>query len=380
MKIVIAPDSFKESVSAPDAAAAIARGVKAACPGAQTVCIPMADGGEGTVEAVLAAAGGQARERTVNDALGHKVDAVWGLLDDGTAIIEMAAAAGLELIAPSKRDPMRASSHGVGELILAALDAGAERIILGLGGSATNDGGAGMLTALGLRLLDRDGRSLPPGGGALGQLASIDMRGLDPRLAKTSIVIASDVDNPLCGPQGASHVFGPQKGATPEQVQTLDAMLGHFADICARQLGSDRRHDAGAGAAGGLGFAAKTFLNAHFRPGVEIVAELGGLAQAMEGATLAFTGEGRMDAQTLRGKTPAGVARIAHQAGVPVVALAGSLGEGYEALHTGGISAAFSLAPGPITLQQALADAERLLHARARDVMQLWMAAQKRML
>ncbi|MFY3304387.1 glycerate kinase [Achromobacter xylosoxidans] len=380
MKIVIAPDSFKESVSAPDAAAAIARGVKAACPGAHTVCIPMADGGEGTVEAVLAAAGGQARQRTVNDALGHKVDAVWGLLEDGTAVIEMAAAAGLELIAPSRRDPLRASSHGVGELILAALDAGAVRIILGLGGSATNDGGAGMLTALGLRLLDKDGRSLPPGGGALGQLASIDPRGLDSRLANTRIIIASDVDNPLCGPQGASHVFGPQKGATPEQVQTLDAMLGHFADICARQLGSDRRHDAGAGAAGGLGFAAKTFLNADFRPGVEIVAELGGLAQVMEGATLAFTGEGRMDAQTLRGKTPAGVARIAQQAGVPVVALAGSLGDGYEALHAGGISAAFSLAPGPITLQQALADAERLLHDRARDVMQLWMAAQKRML
>jgi len=380
VKIVIAPDSFKESVSAPDAAAAIARGVKAAFPGAQTVCIPMADGGEGTVEAVLAAAGGQARQRTVNDALGHKVDAVWGLLDDGTAIIEMAAAAGLELIPPSKRDPLRASSHGVGELILAALDAGARHIILGLGGSATNDGGAGMLTALGLRLLDKEGRSLPPGGGALGQLASIDARGLDARLADVRIDIASDVDNPLCGPQGASHIFGPQKGATPEQVNALDDMLSHFADICARQLGADRRDEAGAGAAGGLGFAAKTFLNAQFRPGVDIVAELGGLAAAMQGAALAFTGEGRMDAQTLRGKTPAGVARIARQAGVPVVALAGSLGEGYEALHACGISAAFSLAPGPITLQQALTDAERLLHDRARDVMQLWMAAQKRML
>ena len=226
----------------------------------------MADGGEGTVQAVLAAAGGQARQRTVNDALGHKVDAVWGLLDDGTAIIEMAAAAGLELIPPSKRDPLRASSHGVGELILAALDAGARHIILGLGGSATNDAGAGMLTALGLRLLDKEGRSLPPGGGALGQLASIDARGLDARLADVRIDIASDVDNPLCGPQGASHIFGPQKGATPEQVNALDDMLSHFADVCARQLGSDRRDEAGAGAAGGLGFAAKTFLNAQFRP------------------------------------------------------------------------------------------------------------------
>lgn len=380
VKIVIAPDSFKESVSAPDAAAAIARGVTAAFPGAHTVCIPMADGGEGTVEAVLAATGGKEQLLTVNDALGYKVDAVWGLLEDGTAVIEMAAAAGLELIAPSKRDPMRASSHGVGELMLAALNAGAKRIILGLGGSATNDAGAGMLTALGVRLLDADGRSLPPGGGALGKLASIDTQGLDPRLAGIRIDIASDVDNPLCGPQGASHVFGPQKGATPEQVSALDQMLANFADVCAKHLGADHRNEPGAGAAGGLGFAAKAFLNAGFRPGVEIVAELGGLAQAVEGATLVFTGEGRMDAQTLRGKTPAGVAKIAQRAGVPVVALAGSLGPGYEALHACGISAAFSLAPGPITLQQALTDAEKLLADRARDIMQLWMAAQKRML
>lgn len=380
MKIVIAPDSFKESVSAPDAAAAIARGVKAASPGAHTVCVPMADGGEGTVEAVLAATGGQERQLTVNDALGHKVDAVWGLLEDGTAVIEMAAAAGLELIAPSKRDPMRASSHGVGELMLAAINAGATRIILGLGGSATNDAGAGMLTALGVRFMDAEGHSLPPGGGSLGKLARIDTRGLDPRLAGIRIDIASDVDNPLCGPQGASHIFGPQKGATPEQVLALDQMLTNFADVCAQHLGADHRNEPGAGAAGGLGFAAKAFLQAHFRPGVEIVAELGGLAQAIEGATLVFTGEGRIDAQTLRGKTPAGVARIAQQAGVPVVALAGSLGDGYEALHACGISAAFSLAPGPITLQQALADAEKLLADRARDVMLLWMAAQKRML
>jgi glycerate kinase len=237
-----------------------------------------------------------------------------------------------------------------------------------------------MLTALGVRLLDADGRSLPPGGGALGKLASIDTHGLDPRLAQIRIDIASDVDNPLCGPQGASHVFGPQKGATPEQVLILDQMLTNFADVCARHLDSDHRDHPGAGAAGGLGFAAKAFLNAGFRPGVEIVAELGGLARAVEGATLVFTGEGRMDAQTLRGKTPAGVAKIAQRAGVPVVALAGSLGEGYEALHACGISAAFSLAPGPITLQQALTDAEKLLADRARDIMQLWMTAQKRML
>lgn len=380
MKIVIAPDSFKESLSAPDAAAAIERGIKQAYPGAHTVCVPMADGGEGTVEAVLAATGGQWRTTAVTGALGESLDAPWGWLDDGTAVIEMAAAAGLEQTPPEQRDPLRASSAGVGQLIRAALDAGAKRIILGLGGSSTNDGGAGLLSALGVRLLDKRGKDLAPGGAALADLDRIDIQGLDARLSSVQIDIASDVDNPLCGPQGASHIFGPQKGATPEQVALLDNSLQQFADVCARDLGRDLRNAPGAGAAGGLGFAAHAFLDARFRPGVEVVAELGKLAEAMEGATLAFTGEGRMDAQTLRGKTPAGVARIAQHAGVPVVALAGSLGEGYQDLHAGGITAAFSLAPGPLTLQQACEHAGQYLCDRARDVTQLWLAASKRML
>ncbi|WP_439811330.1 glycerate kinase [Bordetella bronchiseptica] len=381
MKIVIAPDSFKESLSAPAAAAAIARGVRQACPGAHTLCIPMADGGEGTVQAVLAATGGQWRETTVRGALGELVQARWGWLpDDATAVIEMAAAAGLELAAPAQRDPLRACSHGVGELIRAALDAGARRLIVGLGGSATNDGGAGMLAALGVRWLDADGRELPPGGAALAGLRQVDASGLDPRLRDVVIEIASDVDNPLCGPHGASHTFGPQKGASPQQVRQLDAALAHMADIVTRAGHPDRRTAPGAGAAGGLGYAALAFLSARLRPGVEIVAELGQLAQAVAGATLVFTGEGRIDAQTLRGKTPAGVARIASAAGVPVVALAGSLGAGYQDLHAGGITAAFSLAPGPITLQQACEQAETLLAERARDIMQLWVAAGRRML
>lgn len=380
VKIVIAPDSFKESLSAPEAAAAIARGVKQAFPGAHTVCVPMADGGEGTVEAVLAATGGQWRNTHVQGALGESLLAPWGWLDDATAVIEMAAAAGLEQIPASQREPLRASSIGVGQLILAALDAGATRIILGLGGSATNDGGAGLLTALGVRLLNRAGQDLPPGGASLAELDRIDVTGLDPRLGKIQLDIASDVDNPLCGPEGASHTFGPQKGASPEQVRLLDDSLRRFADVCARDLGRDLRDAPGAGAAGGLGFAGHAFLNARFRPGVEVVAELGKLAQAMEGATLAFTGEGRMDAQTLRGKTPAGVARIAQRAGVPVVALAGSLGDGYQALHAGGITAAFSLAPGPVTLEKACENAAQYLCDRARDVTQLWLAASKRML
>ena len=380
MKIVIAPDSFKESLSAPAAAAAIERGVKQAFPGAQTLCVPMADGGEGTVAAVLAATGGQWRSTAVSGALGEPLDAAWGWLPDATAVIEMAAAAGLEQTPPARRDPLRAGSGGVGQLVRAALDAGARRIILGLGGSATNDGGAGLLAALGVRFLDADGRDLPPGGAALARLARIDTQGMDPRLAGVQVDIASDVDNPLCGPQGASHTFGPQKGASPAQVALLDDSLARLADVCARHLGRDWRDAPGAGAAGGLGFAAHAFLNARFRPGVELVAELGKLAQAMEGAALAFTGEGRMDAQTLRGKTPAGVARIARQAGVPVVALAGSLGDGYQDLHAGGITAAFSLAPGPVTLQQACDNAAQYLCDRARDVTQLWLAAGKRML
>jgi glycerate kinase len=377
VKIVIAPDSFKESLSAPDAAAAIARGVRAACPHADIIAIPMADGGEGTVAAVLAATGGQWRSTRVTDALGLPVDAHWGWLSDETAVIEMAAAAGLEQVPPERRDPLRATSRGVGELILAALDAGARRIILGLGGSATNDAGAGMLSALGLRILDADGVAIADGGAALAGAASIDDSALDPRLPTVRIEIASDVDNPLCGPHGASAIFGPQKGADPAQVRQLDMALEHFADLCARTLGHDARDRPGAGAAGGLGFAAHAFLRGTFRPGVALVAELGGLAEAMRGASLAFTGEGRMDEQTLHGKTPAGVARIAQQAGVPVVALAGSLGAGYARLYDVGITAAYSLAAGPMTLAQACAGAADLLADRARDATRLFMAGRQ---
>lgn len=377
VKIVIAPDSFKESLSAPDAAAAIARGVRAACPHADIVAIPMADGGEGTVAAVLAATAGEWRTAPVTDALGGTVQAPWGWLGDDTAVIEMAAAAGLEQVPVERRDPLRATSRGVGELVRAALDAGARRIILGLGGSATNDAGAGMLRALGLRLLDEQGNPIEEGGAALARVARVDASALDPRLATVRIEVASDVDNPLCGPHGASAVFGPQKGASPDQVRQLDAALAHFADRCAQTLGRDERDRAGAGAAGGLGFAARAFLNAAFRPGVEVIAELGGLAGAMRGAALAFTGEGRMDEQTLHGKTPAGVARIARQAGVPVVALAGSLGAGYDKLYEVGITAAYSLASGPMTLAQACAQAGELLSDRARDATRLFLAGRQ---
>jgi glycerate kinase len=376
MKIVIAPDSFKDSLSAQGVADAIAGGLAQVWADAQLIKCPMADGGEGTVEAVLAACDGQWRENRVLGPLGAAVEARWGWLPQSrTAIIEMAEASGLQLVAPGQRDACSSSTYGTGELIRAALDEGASRVILAIGGSATNDGGAGAMQALGVALLDGQGQALPPGGLALGKLARINLSELDPRLAGVRFEIAADVDNPLCGPHGASAVFGPQKGASAEQVQQLDRALGHFAEHCAQVLNRDVRDEPGSGAAGGLGFAAKAFLQAQFRTGVEVVAQLTGLADAINGADLVITGEGRFDAQTLRGKTPFGVARIARHHGVPVVVLAGTLGEGYEALYEHGIEAAFALANGPMTLQEACTDAPRLLAERARDIARLWRVA-----
>jgi glycerate kinase len=379
MKIVIAPDSFKDSLNAQSVADAIALGLAQVWPDAQLVKCPMADGGEGTVESILAACEGQLRRTQVRGPLGVAVDAAWGWLPQShTAIIEMAEASGLQLVPPGQRDACVSSTFGTGELIHAALDAGAQRVILAIGGSATNDGGAGAMQALGVTLLDAQEQTLAPGGLALAQLARIELSEIDPRLANVRFDIAADVNNPLCGPHGASAIFGPQKGASPEQVQQLDAALGHFAELCAQALGKDVKDEPGSGAAGGLGFAAKAFLGAQFQAGVEVVAELVGLADAVKGADLVITGEGRFDAQTLRGKTPFGVARIAREQGVPVIVIAGTLGEGYQDLYAHGIDAAFALASGPMTLEQACAEAPRLLQDRASDIARVWqMAARK---
>lgn len=376
MKIVIAPDSFKESLSAAGVASALARGLRQALPTAEILECPLGDGGEGTLDAVLAATGGEVREARVTGPLGESATARWGwLAEQRTAFVEMASASGLELVPRARRDVRVATSRGTGELLHAALDAGAERLVLAIGGSATNDGGAGLLQALGVRLLDRQGQVLGPGGAALSSLASLDVTDLHPRLAAVEVVIAADVDNPLCGPQGASQIFGPQKGASPEQVRELDAALAHFARVTAATLGRDVSEQPGAGAAGGVGFAALAFLQATFRPGIEVVAELVGLEEALRGADLAVTGEGRLDGQTLRGKTPAGVLRLAQRHGIPVVAVAGSLGEGYDALYQQGLAAAFSLVPGPLSLEEALVQAEVLLERTARDIGRLWQAA-----
>jgi glycerate kinase len=378
MKIIIAPDSFKDSLSAEGVAQAIAEGLAQVWPDAELVQCPMADGGEGTVDAVLAACKGQLRHHVVRGPLGTAVEAHWGwLADSHTAIIEMAEASGLQLVPPGQRDACTTTTHGTGELIRAALDAGAERIILAIGGSATNDGGAGAMQALGVQLFDADDQPLAPGGLALARLARISLEHLNPRLAQVRFEIAADVNNPLCGPHGASAIFGPQKGANPEQVQQLDAALGRFADHCAKVLSKDVRDEPGSGAAGGLGFAAKAFFGAQFRAGVEVVAELVGLDAAVRGADLVITGEGRFDAQTLRGKTPFGVARIARQHKVPVIVIAGTLGDGYEQMYAHGVDAAFALPSGPMTLEQACAEAPRLLSERAADVARLWRTAGK---
>ena len=373
MKVVIAPDSFKESLSAEAVAAALAEGVRKAFPNAEIVTVPMADGGEGTVAAVLAAAGGELRSTQVTGPLGTEVTASWGwLANTRAAVIEMAEASGLHLVPVGQRDATRTSTYGTGQLVQAALQAGAHRIIMGFGGSATNDGGVGMLQALGAKFLCDAGTELQPGGLALQQLARIDLSGVDSQLQNVRFEVACDVDNPLTGEKGASHVFGPQKGATPSQVRELDSALGVYADIAASLLGKDVRNSPGAGAAGGIGFAAKAFLNASFRPGVQLIAELAGLAEVVKGADLVITGEGKLDQQTFYGKTPAGVAAVAKAAGVPTIAIAGTLGEGYQLLREIGICAAFSITSGPMTIEHACTNAADLLSDRAFDVMNVW--------
>ncbi len=319
MLIVVAPDSYKGSVSALGVAQAMARGILRVFPEAEVRQIPIADGGEGTVDALVAATGGAIRNAEVTGPLGEKITAHWGILGDGrTAVIEMAAASGLPLVPPAQRDPRITTSFGTGELIRAALDAGLRSIIIGIGGSATNDGGVGMAQALGARFFDAEGHPLPPGGAALARLQTIDLSGIDARLGEAQITVACDVDNPLCGARGASAVFGPQKGATPETVAELDAALAHFAD-CARQAtGRDVALLPGAGAAGGLGAGLMYFTAAKLRPGVEIVLEAVGFADLVEDAAFVVTGEGRTDFQTAFGKAPVGVAKLAKRFGIPV--------------------------------------------------------------
>lgn len=357
MKIVIAPDSFKESLTALEAANAIESGFKRVFPNADYVKLPMADGGEGTVQSLVDATQGKLLECEVTAPLGEKVQSFFGISGDGkTAIIEMAAASGLHLVPVEKRNPLLTTSYGTGELIKHALDCGVENIILGIGGSATNDGGVGMLQALGMQFLNAEDKSIGFGGAQLSKIAKIDVQSLDPRLQQVHIEVACDVNNPLCGARGAAAIFGPQKGATAEMVQQLDAALAHFADIALRDCGKQIRDQEGAGAAGGIGGGLLLLPKVQLKAGVQIVLETLHLADMVQDADYVITGEGRMDAQSIMGKTPIGVARTAKQFHKPVIAIVGCLREDYEVVYAHGIDAVFpiirQLGDLPIVLKQ----------------------------
>lgn len=359
---MVAPNAFKGSLSPVEAAEAMAEGVRRAWPGAEVVRVPVADGGDGTLEALVAATGGCYRTARVTGPLGEPVTARWGVLGDGrTAVIETAQACGLARVPPERRDPLRATTYGVGELVRAALDAGFRRILLGLGGSATQDGGAGLAQALGIRLLDDRGRDLPPGAEPLLRLERVDLSGRDPRISESEILVAVDVTNPLTGPRGSAAVYGPQKGAAPEAIPLLDRALARLAAVVRRDLGKEVETVPGAGAAGGMGAGLMAFLDARPVRGADLVLDTVDLDARLEGAHLVLTGEGRVDRSTAFHKAPAAVARRARRRGIPVLLACGSLGEGYEAVYEEGVTGVYTLVPGPFPPERAMAEAGSLL-------------------
>ena len=366
MKIVIAPDSFKGSLTALQVAAAIEVGLRRVFPDVAIEKVPMADGGEGTVQSLVDATAGQILTTQVLDPLGNSIEAEYGVLGDGvTAVIEMAAASGLTLVPLDKRDPRVTTTYGTGELIRAALAHGCRKLIIGIGGSATNDGGAGMAQALGAKLLAASGKQIEPGGGSLAKLNSIDLFKLDPRIAETETVVACDVNNPLTGKQGASHVYGPQKGATPEMIEVLDANLAHFDKIVQRDLSKSVGNVQGAGAAGGLGAGLMAFLNASLKSGIEIVTEATELSKRFVGADLVITGEGQINFQTVFGKTPVGVAKVAKTHNLPVIAIAGSITDDSNGIYDAGIDAIVDIVPEPMSLETAIENATTLIETAA---------------
>ncbi|WP_172255121.1 glycerate kinase [Saccharibacillus deserti] len=353
---LLAPDSFKESMTAKEVCMAMEKGLRRVYPDARYIHVPMADGGEGTVQSLVDASDGTLHTKEVAGPLGKPVTAGFGLLGGAqTAVIEMASASGLHLVDIAARNPLLTTSYGTGELIRECLDLGVRRILIGIGGSATQDGGAGMAQALGARLLDSYGREIARGGGALAQLKRIDVSGLDERLGRVEIVVACDVTNPLCGQEGASAVFGPQKGATPEMVTILDANLACYADRIEADLGRFVRDIPGSGAAGGLGAGLLAFTQSELRRGVDMVLEHTDFERKAAAADLVFTGEGGIDFQTKFGKTPCGVARAAKRVGKKVIAVAGYVGSGIEELYEEGIDAVFGIVPGAAQLSDLLA-------------------------
>ncbi len=372
MRIVVAPDSYKGSLSAVAVANAMEKGILSVFTHAEVCKVPIADGGEGTVAALITATNGRIIRQEVLDPLGNCLEAFWGLLGDSqTAVIEMAAASGLTLVPQEKRDPRITTTFGTGQLVKAALDQGIRKFIIGIGGSATNDGGAGMIQALGAKFLDAAGSELPYGGSALANLSSIDLSGIDTRLNAASILVACDVDNPLCGSRGASAVYGPQKGATPEIVAELDAALRQYALVAQTVTNKDVADMPGAGAAGGLGAGLLFFTNAQLRPGVDIVLETTHFASIVKEASLVITGEGNTDFQTAFGKAPVGVAKIAKHFSVPTVCLSGGLGKEHEQVLKHGIDGVMSIVPHPMPLEDCINSAAMLVEAATARVCRL---------
>lgn len=371
MKILIASDSFKGSNSSLEVAEAIEEGICRVFPDAEVEKVPIADGGEGTVEALVQANEGEVVHLTVGGPLGDPVDSFYGIVDEGTAVIEMAAASGLDLVPEEKRDVRRASTYGTGQLILHALEQGAEEIILAIGGSATNDGGTGMAAALGYKFLDAAGRELPPGGAGLKDLDRIDGSGVDPRVQQAQFRVACDVNNPLTGERGASAVYGPQKGASPQDVKDLDAALQRLAEVVEAQFNIVADETPGAGAAGGLGYGLMVFCGASLEKGIDIVLDAVNFDERLEHKDLVITGEGKIDGQTAYGKLPVGVAYRAKQKGVPVLVIAGDIGDGIEAVYDRGIDAVMSTVNRAMSLKEAMGNSRELLIDGAERAMRM---------
>ena len=378
MRIVAAPNAFKGSLNAVEAAEAIKIGAFAAMPRARVICVPVADGGDGLTEVMIDGMGGKLIEKRVTGPRMEALSAPFCLVaSQKLAVVEMAKASGLALLPKSLQDPEQTTTYGTGELIREAMDSGARRIIVGIGGSATCDGGIGMAAALGYRFLDKSGTPVEPVGGALHSIASIDRSGMDPRLQDISVSAACDVTNPLTGPDGAAMVYGPQKGATPDQITRLDAGLVNLARVIKTDLGIDITELPGSGAAGGLGGGLYAFLNASLKPGIDLVIDLVGLEEHLADADLVITAEGKIDAQTRFNKAPAGVARRAKEAGVPCIAICGGIGDGIESLHDIGIDAVFSICSGPQSLAEAMQNAANLLARVSEQVVRALLARRR---
>ena len=370
MKILIAPQAFKGSISAVDAATAMREGVLRVLPDVEVSAVAVADGGDGTLDTLVEGSGGEIHHIEVTGPLGERRTAEWGAMGDGaTAVIEMARTSGLSLVPDEKRNPLITTTFGLGEAIIHAIDAGYRRFIIGIGGSATNDAGAGMAQALGVRLLDSGGRDLEFGGAALSNLNNIDMSGLNDTVRSCEFLVACDVNNPLTGPTGASAIYGPQKGATPEMIESLDAALLHFAEVVKRDIGVEINDVPGSGAAGGLGGGMIAFTSGELRAGVDIVLDTVRLDDYLAGCNLVITGEGSMDHSTIYNKAPVGVAERAKRLGIPVVGISGSLGAGFQDVHEHGIDALASITPGPMTLDEASERAAELISNATEQVL-----------